>query len=228
MARSLKILNLGISVLIFCALCLAPVMADVTLVSNQSADPIGSIAYTLITDKTSYSAGDIITYTFQLCLACCDPTASFVIDHLLSLAITLDPHITDITSNADYWLTGGGDGITGNSGYFYDAGVSMAWGYGFPPETYLISHDAFPSGPAPTVSGIISPGTPPGTKLTTTSTVGINVNTDSGGIWENQYTGATDTSTVMVTPEFPCPVLPAALILGLLGTVFAVRNRKKF
>jgi hypothetical protein len=226
MAGSSKILKLGIAVLIFCAVCLEPVMADAIPVHNYSAQ-FGSIDYTVITDKTTYRAGDVITYIFQLCLTCCDPTASFVIDHLLCLAITLDSHITDITSNAEYWLTGGGDGITGNSGFFYDAGVSMAWGFGFPPLTYPISNNAWPRGTALQVSGIISPETPPGTEVTTTSSVVINLNTVSGGDWENQYDSATDTSTVLVIPEFPCPALPAALILGLLGTVFVVRNRRE-
>lgn len=104
----------------------------------------------------------------------------------------------------------------------------MAWGFADAPVTYLIPNDAFVSGPALTISGIISPGTPLGTKITSTSSVDINVNAESGGSWENQYTGATDTSVVMVTPEYPSPALPAALVLGLIGTVFMVRNRKKF
>jgi hypothetical protein len=226
MARSLKILKLGIVVLILSVVCLEPAMADVTPVFNRSITQIGSIEYTLITDKPTYRAGDVITYIFQLGLACCDPTSSFVIDHLLSLAITLDPHITDITSNAEYWLTGGGDGITGNTGFFYDCGVSMVWGFADPPATYLISKDVWPYGPALMVSGIISPGTPDGTKITTSSHVDINVNDETNGQWENQYTGASDTSVVMVTPEYPSPALPAAMILGLLGAVFVVRSRK--
>ena len=229
MARSSKILKLGITVLMITLLCSAPAMADVTPVYSYLDIPtqIGSIAYTLISDKTTYSAGDTITYFFQLCLTCYDATTWFEIDHLLDLVITLDPHITDITSNADYWLTGGGDGISGNSGYFYDAGGSLAWGFGYPPMTYLLSNDGWPDGPSLQVSGVISPETPPGTKITTSSSVEINVNDHNKEGWENQYIGATDTSVVMATPEFPYPALPAAMILGLLGAVFVARRREK-
>jgi hypothetical protein len=211
--------------------CLEPAVAEVTPVYsylNFRDTQIGSIAYTIIPDKTIYCAGDVISYIFLLGLTSCDPTTSFDIDHLLDLGITLDPHITDITSNADYWLTGGGDGISGNSGYFYDAGNSLAWAFGFPPETYLISNSDWPWGPALQISGVIDPGTPSGTKIKTSSYVDINLNDDNGKNWENQYTGATDMSVVTVTPEFPSPALPGAMILGLLGTVFVVRRGKKY
>jgi len=227
MARSSNILNLGITILILSLLCPVPAMADVTPVNNFTGTRIGSISYTLIPDKPAYRAGDVITYIFQLGLACCDPMASFEIDHLLDLTIRLDPHITDITSNADSRLTGGGDGITGNTGSFYDAGQSLAWGFGYPPMKYLISNSDWPWGPALRVTGKIRPGTPPGTKISTTSYVGINANIESGNTREIRYTGATDTSDVMVTPEFPSPALPAGMVLGLLGMVFMVRGRRR-
>lgn len=232
MASSSKILKPGITVLIILLVCLEPAMADVTEVYSYFEYPctkIGSIAYTLITDKTAYSPGDAITYIFQLSLTSCDASTWFDIDHILDLGIILDPHITNIRSNADYWLTGGGDGISGNSGFFYDAGQSLAWGFGFPPMTYLLSNDGWPQGPdgpALQVSGVISPETPPGTKITTTSYVDINLNDKTGDDWENQYISATDTSVVMATPEFPGPALPVVIILGLLGTVFVARRRE--
>ena len=90
--------------------------------------------------------------------------------------------------------------------------------------TYNLPNTDWPSGPALVVSGIIAPGTPPGTKIKTTSFVDINVNDQNSQNWENQYTGGTDTN-VAVAPEFPSPALPALMILGVLGAVFVARKR---
>jgi hypothetical protein len=231
MIKSSEILKLGIAALIVSMVCLVPAMADVTPIYsnfNFVGTQIGSIAYTLIPDKSTYRAGDVISYIFQMVLTSCDPTTFFDVDHILDLGITLDPHITNIKSNADYWLTGGGDGMSGNSGFFYDFGLSLAWGFGFPPMTYLLSNDDWPWGSPLQVSGVISPGTPPGTKIKTSSFVDINVNDENTHSLENQYTSAGDTNVVTTAaPEFPSPALPAAMILGLLGTVFVVRRGKQ-
>ena len=181
--RQRLFINAGITVLILVMVCCGFVVADTDTVYG-SAGPVGDVSFWITPNNPLPSAGDIITYTFSV-------ASSVFIDHVPDIDLTLDPHITDITAIAPLTFCS----ISGQDVFF---GIGLMGGGGGWPIPDL------------SVSGIINPTTPVGTKITSSGSADVVVNfydpaTKSWNDGDNDY-GVPDSSTVTVSSSPPSTV----------------------
>jgi hypothetical protein len=206
-------LCLTIGMLVIACLLAAPVFASTVPVTDFTSQQVGTLTFTIIPDKTVYYPGDKITYKFATSSTVTDPNVVFSIENTDLLHVTLDNHLTGIT--VDTGNIGIQCTLSGNDLDCLNVNANQV--------LWLLDGNYYPQ-----ISGIIKPGTPSGTKITTDGYVGVSLDFNQA-----QYSlpdSAPDTNVISVvskpitSPEFPSIFLPAILIIGLLGAVLLIKR----
>jgi hypothetical protein len=179
---------------------------------------IGSSTITMAPDKTGYTAGEIVYYSLWLS-SLVSVGGSFVDDDLMDI-ITLSPYLENMGFNYEFYysyppppfITYSPCTVDDNTIYCGDAssiefipGVVSAW-------------------------GTIRPGTPPGTEITSYGQSLLEwvapYGTFLGSVW-NSYSSTVTVKNSVPVPEFPSPLLPVTMIIGILGAALFIRRNKE-
>jgi hypothetical protein len=202
--------------LLVCVVCVSPILARTD---------INGVTYgtKLVSDKSVYAPGDIITYKLWVDFVSTDPAITDI-DHFSSADFTIDPNVESISQNLRENFNGYCQ-ITGNLVQCRHYAAMLFWFMGNNSHQYLI--DYYPSDPYFTITGKIKSSTQPGTTITSTASTYVILSRNGEG-WDTATNQVTiESGSVVPSPEFPSAFLPAMMIIGLIGSVLYIKRTRE-